>query len=169
MRFADAVKSKDVRIPLAVLRIILGLMFLWAFFDKLFGLGYATPAGSGMIDGGSPTYFFLEYSDGWFSGIFHEMAGFSDVTDILLMIGLLCLGIGLTAGIATRLVTLFSVLMYILFYLSTVPFDSNPLLDYHLVYIFAVIAIWYAGADRLFSLGDWWNDLEIVKRYKMLQ
>ena len=29
---------------LAVLRIATGFIFLWAFLDKMFGLGYATPA-----------------------------------------------------------------------------------------------------------------------------
>ncbi len=44
----------------AVLRIAFGLTFLWAFVDKLFGLGYATPAGKGWIDGGDPTAGFLK-------------------------------------------------------------------------------------------------------------
>jgi thiosulfate dehydrogenase [quinone] large subunit len=29
---------------LAVFRVVLGFEFLWAFLDKTFGLGYATPA-----------------------------------------------------------------------------------------------------------------------------
>ena len=28
----------------AALRIVLGFVFFWAFLDKLFGLGYATPS-----------------------------------------------------------------------------------------------------------------------------
>ena len=31
------------------------LRFLWAFLDKAFGLGYATPSGNAWINGGSPT------------------------------------------------------------------------------------------------------------------
>jgi hypothetical protein len=37
---------------LAVLRIVFGLTFLWAFVDKLFGLGYASKSGKGWVDGG---------------------------------------------------------------------------------------------------------------------
>src|SRR4051794_35125465 len=44
---------------LAVTRIALGFVFLWAFLDKTFGWHYATPAGKGWVDGGSPTSGFL--------------------------------------------------------------------------------------------------------------
>ena len=43
----------------AITRISLGLIFLWAFLDKAFGLGRATPAENAWIDGGSPTAGFL--------------------------------------------------------------------------------------------------------------
>ena len=44
---------------LAVFRVVLGFEFLWAFLDKTFGLGYATPAARAWINGGSPTKGFL--------------------------------------------------------------------------------------------------------------
>ena len=34
---------------------VLGFEFLWAFLDKTFGFGYATPAERAWINGGSPT------------------------------------------------------------------------------------------------------------------
>ena len=40
-------------------RISLGWVFLWAFLDKTFGLGYATESKDAWIDGGSPTFGFL--------------------------------------------------------------------------------------------------------------
>jgi thiosulfate dehydrogenase [quinone] large subunit len=43
------------RYVLAGLRLALGWIFLWAVIDKLFGLGFATPAKNAWIDGGSPT------------------------------------------------------------------------------------------------------------------
>ncbi len=36
----------------AVVRIVTGFVFLWAFFDKTFGRHYATGTGRGWIDGG---------------------------------------------------------------------------------------------------------------------
>ncbi len=38
----------------AVLRISMGFVFVWAFLDKTFGLGYGTPSAR-LINGGSPT------------------------------------------------------------------------------------------------------------------
>ena len=40
---------------LFLLRLALGVEFLWAFFDKLFGLGYSTPSARAWLEGGSPT------------------------------------------------------------------------------------------------------------------
>ena len=48
---------------LAVFRVVLGFEFLWAFLDKLFGLGYATPSAKAWIAGGSPTKGFLSSVD----------------------------------------------------------------------------------------------------------
>ena len=50
-----APRSRTIKItqpaasPIAALRIVLGFVFLWAFLDKLFGLGYAT-AGARVLD-----------------------------------------------------------------------------------------------------------------------
>ena len=40
---------------LGITRIILGFMFIWAFFDKLLGLGMLTTPEAAIINGGSPT------------------------------------------------------------------------------------------------------------------
>jgi hypothetical protein len=42
-------------VALNPLRVALGVEFLWAFLDKTFGLGYATPSAKAWIHGGSPT------------------------------------------------------------------------------------------------------------------
>ena len=45
----------------AVLRLALSGVFLWAFFDKLFGLGFATAGNAAWVRGGSPTEGFLTH------------------------------------------------------------------------------------------------------------
>ena len=75
-RQAGPVVSGPARQALAVLRIGFGLTFLWAFFDKLLALGFATgrtvdPAtgaetvdrfgDAAWINGGSPTEGFLAF------------------------------------------------------------------------------------------------------------
>ena len=42
-----------------MLRIMVGLTFVWASADKLLGLGYATGPAKAWINGGSPTTGFL--------------------------------------------------------------------------------------------------------------
>ena len=49
----EVVRSSVARKLLAALRLVLGFTFMWAFIDKLFGLGYATPAAKAWISGGS--------------------------------------------------------------------------------------------------------------------
>src|SRR5689334_22574967 len=60
----------------AGLRLLTGFVFLWAFLDKAFGFGYATPSGKGWIDGGSPTRGFLGgVAAGPMESTFHSWAG----------------------------------------------------------------------------------------------
>jgi thiosulfate dehydrogenase (quinone) large subunit len=51
-------------------------MFLWAFLDKTFGLGYSTSSAHAWIHGGSPTKGFLaSLNAGPFTTMFHHWAG----------------------------------------------------------------------------------------------
>ena len=43
---------------LAVLRIVFGFMLIWAFFDKLLGLGMLTTPEAAIVNGGSPTEYY---------------------------------------------------------------------------------------------------------------
>ena len=86
---------REVRVPapggaqlLAVLRIMIGLTFLWAFLDKMFGWGYATGAAKAWVNGGSPTSGFLSHVEvGPLQSVLRALAG-SGVADWLLMFGL---------------------------------------------------------------------------------
>ena len=61
---------------LAVLRVSMGFVFLWAFLDKTFGLNYATPSAKAWINGGSPTKGFLaSVQVGPLQSLFHAIAG----------------------------------------------------------------------------------------------
>ncbi len=85
---------------LASLRILTGFVFLWAFLDKTFGLGYATASGKGWIDGGSPTKGFLSsVAAGPMESTFHSWAG-DTWADWPFMLGLLGIGLAVMAGVA---------------------------------------------------------------------
>jgi thiosulfate dehydrogenase (quinone) large subunit len=117
-----------------VLRIVMALIFLWAFFDKLFGLGFATASEKAWIHGGSPTSGFLaNATQGPFADVFKSLAGVP-LVDWLFMLGLLFVGLtylfnrymkwGAVAGIA----------MMALMYLAVLPPENHPFLDDHIVY-----------------------------------
>src|SRR5688500_8628872 len=61
---------------LAVLRIATGFTFLWAFLDKMFGLGWTTTSAKAWVNGGSPTKGFLSNVEaGPFASFFQSFAG----------------------------------------------------------------------------------------------
>src|ERR1044072_136763 len=93
--------TEQVWYAVAAMRILLGIIFLWAFFDKLLGLGFATPAAKSWLSGGSPTAGFLKGVEGPFADTFHAMSG-NPFFDWLFMLGLLGIGLGLVLGIAVR-------------------------------------------------------------------
>lgn len=70
---------------LALLRIVFGFMMVWAFLDKLLGLGMLTSPEAAVINGGSPTeYYLTELVSGVFADFWHIFAG-NPMVDFLLM------------------------------------------------------------------------------------
>src|SRR3954469_1638574 len=85
------------------IRLSLGWIFLWAFLDKLFGLGHETKSAQAWIHGGNPTMGFLKKgAEGPFADFYHSIAG-ATWTNWLFMLGLAGIGIALLAGIAMRI------------------------------------------------------------------
>lgn len=117
-----------------LLRFSLGFIFLWAFLDKTFGLGFATPSSNAWISGGSPTSGFLSYAvKGPFASFFQSLSG-NHFVDMIFMAGLLFVGLTL---ILNRFVTWGSIaglLMVVLMYLAVLPPENNPVIDDHIIY-----------------------------------
>src|SRR4051794_38019142 len=79
----------------AAARLALGWVFVWAFVDKLFGLGHETTSKQAWIHGGSPTKGFLAHgATGPFQGFYHDIAG-AAWADWLFMLGLAGIGVAL--------------------------------------------------------------------------
>lgn len=66
----QVVTSTFARRVLAVARIVIGFTFFWAFIDKAFGLGYATPTERAWINGGTPAQGFIKGIEGPFHDVF---------------------------------------------------------------------------------------------------
>jgi len=166
---AETTVQKATRYVLAGLRFALGWVFLWAFLDKLFGLGRSTPAANAWIDGGSPTKGFLGKAvSGPFEGFYHSFAG-AAWADTLFMIGLAGIGIALIAGVGMRIAAVAGSLMLVLMWTAVLPPENNPFMDDHLIYagVLAVLALTSAG--NTLGLGRYWNSLPIVQKLPWLK
>jgi thiosulfate dehydrogenase (quinone) large subunit len=162
------VRSRAARYALAGLRICLGWIFLWAFLDKTFGLGFATESKAAWIKGGSPTTGFLKFgTEGVFAGLHKGLAGSARV-DWLFMIGMLCLGVALITGVALRITAVAGVAMVTLLWSGVVPPENNPLVDQHWVYAFALIIFPLVKAGHTLGLGALWERLPLVRRSPFL-
>ncbi len=160
--------SQSTWYALAGGRILLGLIFLWAFFDKWIGLGYATSSSKAWMNGGSPTNGFLHGVEGPFSSFFHSLAG-NVWVDWLFMIGLLGIGLALTFGIVVRLAAVTGSILLFLMWMASLPIQTNPIIDDHLVYITLLLAIAYGLPQQKWSLAKWWRSQPLIKRNAWLQ
>lgn len=153
----------------AGLRLALGWIFLWAFFDKLLGLGYSTPSENSWINGGSPTSGFLNYATtGPLSGFYQDLAG-STAVDVLFMLALLSIGVALILGIGMNIAAVAGSALMLLMWSSRLPPETNPILDDHIVYMIALILLAVVGAGQWVGLGKWWSELPFVKKYPILE
>ena len=157
------VAPKPARIVLAALRVVLGLYFLWAFVDKLFGLGFHTAPDKAWINGGSPTTGFLSGVKGPFAGAFNAIAG-AAWADWLFMAGLLGIGVALILGIGMRVAAVAGVLLVFFMYLASFPLETNPIIDDHVLEGVAIATVVLFGAGDVYGLGLRWKALPIVQR-----
>jgi thiosulfate dehydrogenase [quinone] large subunit len=165
----ETTARKATRYTLAGLRLSLGWIFLWAFIDKLFGLGFATPEKNAWIDGGSPTKGFLGNAvSGPFADFYKSFAG-AAWADWLFMIGLLAIGTALILGIGIRVAAVAGSILLVAMWTAVLPPENNPFMDDHLIYagVLALLALTAAG-DTL-GLGKPWAKLPIVQRLPWLK
>lgn len=160
-----------------VLRLLLGWSFLWAFLDKMFGLGFSTCRGFGpegtaassidylcdaaMIKGGSPTYGFLNFGTqashtgflfDWMAPSAPDSINFADVG---FMVALLLLGAALMLGVGTRIAAIGgALLMLFMFLAADVWPEQNPINSSHVVEMVVLLGIATVGPGR-FALQNW--------------
>jgi thiosulfate dehydrogenase [quinone] large subunit len=150
-------------------RISLGWVFLWAFLDKTFGLGFATPSKDAWIEGGSPTSGFLEFgAAGPFKGVYNSIAG-AAWADWLFMLGLLAIGVALILGVAMYLAAGGGALLLILMWTAVLPPENNPVMDDHIIYALTLGLLASLGAGRWLGLGHWWERMPLVQKAPILR
>ncbi|MDU0972553.1 MAG: DoxX family protein [Actinomyces urogenitalis] len=157
----DIITRPGARKARAILRILVGFYFLWAFTDKMFGLGFSTPSERSVLHGGRPAQGFIKAVpqgqplESFFS-LFVNPVG-----DWLFLLGLLGLGLALILGMGVKVAGVAGPLLMALMWLAELPpihsgEASNPLIDDHwfLALIFVVVMLTRAGDT--WGLGRWW-------------
>ena len=163
----------------AVSRISIGFVFLWAFLDKTFALGYATGTDrtTGAIDrfgpaawiqDGSPTTGYLSGVSGPFKGLFEPLAG-SAWADWLFMIGLLGIGVALMLGVGMRIASASGALLLTFMWMASLPLSNNPFMDDHLIYAVVLIGLAAVHAGDTLGLGRIWARTDLVRRFPILR
>jgi thiosulfate dehydrogenase (quinone) large subunit len=165
----EETRAYQARHLMAITRISLGWVFLWSFLDKTFGLGFSTASENAWVNGGSPTYGFLNF--GTEGGLFHsQFAALSGpVSDWLFMAGMFGIGLALILGIGMRIAAVSGALMMALMWAASLPLDTNPFMNYHLIWGVTIVAMAVYGAGRTWGLGRRWEDLAIVQRFPFLK
>jgi len=161
--------SKAIRIFGGLTRISLGFVFLWAFLDKTFGLGFATTSKDAWAEGGSPTSGFLEFgAAGPFKGVYNSIAG-AAWADWLFMVGLLGIGVALILGVLMNLAAAAAGLLLLLMWTAVLPPENNPVMDDHLIYALTLGLLACLGAGRWLGLGLWWERTQLVQKAPILR
>ncbi|MEX0881588.1 MAG: hypothetical protein WDZ34_01800 [Candidatus Saccharimonadales bacterium] len=164
----------------ALLRLSLGFIFLWAFFDKLLGLGFATckdrlsgdvavSCSDAWINGGSPTTGFLNNAvSGPFSDFYHNLAGLAWL-DWLFMLGLLFVGVGLLFGIFVRAAGFIGIVMLVLMWSALLWPVNTPALDDHLIYALVLFGVALVDEHQVWGLRAWWLKTSLAKAFPFLK
>lgn len=172
-------RSRAGTIGLAGLRLAIGFQFLWAFLDKLLGLGYATPSAKAWIHGGAPSKGFLSgVSGGPLKGFFHSLAGATGM-DTLFMAGLLGIGVALLLGVALRPAAVAGGVLLMMMWFAIWPpatlaagvptHSNNPVVDDHVISTFALVVIAALAGSSAGWLGRRWSALPLVRRHAWLR
>ncbi|MDQ6687326.1 MAG: hypothetical protein M3Z50_06915 [Actinomycetota bacterium] len=169
--------SGPARKALAVLRVGFGLTFLWAFFDKLLGLGFATGAitnatgaktgidffsKDAWLNGGNPTMGFLKFgATGPLKGFYNSIAGDAWV-NWAFMLGLLFIGVTLTFGIAIRLGAAAGFVLYLMMWSVALWPANNPVIDDHILGAISMVVLGLTLAGDTWGFGKVWSHHHLV-------
>ena len=158
---------------LSTLRIAVGFIMLWAFLDKLFGLGFSTAPKDSWINGSSPTLGFLKYGTNPhspFTSVYSELAHYTAILDPIYMATLLFIGLTLISGVGVRIGSIVGIIFLASIYFSLIPLTNNPIIDKHFMYAIILLMLIFTNAGRYgWTLGRKWQNLEIVKKYPILK
>jgi thiosulfate dehydrogenase [quinone] large subunit len=172
--------GKGVKRVLAGLRLSLGFVFLWAFLDKMFALGFSTgrlegggvdffAQGGAALNGGSPTYGFLNFgARGPLASFWHSLAG-DTWLNVLFLTALAGIGLALMLGIGMRFAAVSGSLLLLGMWSVAIWPENNPVIDDHLIYILVLVVLALTAAGNTWGLGERWSRTRLVQRFPILK
>jgi thiosulfate dehydrogenase [quinone] large subunit len=109
---------------------------------------------------------------------FHAWAG-AGWADWLFMVGLLGIGVALIVGVGLRIAAVSGTLLMLGMWAAEWPLakvtsageptmSTNPIVDYHIIYALALIALAVTFAGHTWGLGRRWAKLPFVARNRWL-
>lgn len=161
----------------ALLRIGLGLLYLWAFLAQGFGIGYTNTSDADAI-AANPSYgwhFDYDADAGWItSGFAHSPTeGYTSgahgptsfvkdlpvgLVDFLWMFSLAGLGIALTFGLFANIAGWGGLILNVFIWFAGFPPSNNPLIDgEHMAFALSIFLLMWIHASNYFGLGRWWR------------
>lgn len=162
--------EKTDNILFTILRVVIGFIFLWAFFDKTFGLGRTFPdlkvngasvtvgtlPADAWIKGHDPAWGFLTYGTQgkFFQDFFSGLAG-NQIVTYLYMIGLLAIGIAIFFGIARRIGAFFGIIFVLTLWFASIPISTNPIIDDHIIFAAALAVIGFTDHCGYIFIPPW--------------
>ena len=146
-----------------LLRVVVGIIFLWAGLEKILGEGLGTWSAAGFLQfatGGSLGWPFVtgEVAEGTVFNPTHDFwvglsqnAGVMGVIDYLVPLGQVGVGISLILGFLTRFGAAMGALMMLFFFVAAWEFEFG-IVNQHLTYALICVAIEGLGAGKYWGL-----------------
>ena len=172
--------GRGIRRVLAVLRLVMGSIFMWAFLDKMFALGFATgrleeggidyfAEGAAALNGGSPTFGFLNFgSRGPLASFWQSIAGDAWL-NVLFLAALAGIGLALLLGIGMRFAAVAGSLLMLGMWSVAIWPENNPVFDDHIVYALVLVVLALTAAGNTWGLGARGSRTRLVQRFPILK
>ncbi len=151
------------QLAVAALRIVVGIIFLWAGLEKVIGAGSSGFTAAGFLQfgtGGTLGWPFVsgEVAEGTIfnptQGIWTGLAAnetLMGIIDVLVPWGQIGIGLSLTLGLLTRFGAAMGTLMMLFFFLAAWEFEHG-IVNSHLTYAVVTAFIGYIGAGNYLGL-----------------
>jgi thiosulfate dehydrogenase [quinone] large subunit len=152
-----------VQVAVALGRIVIGVIFLWAGLEKLLGSGADGFSAAGFLQFGTSgtlgwPFVTGEVAEGTVFNPTHDFwvglagnDGLMPIVDFLVMFGQIAIGISLILGIFTRFAAAMGTLMMIFFFFAAWDFEFG-IVNQHLTYAVVTFGLAVVGAGNYFGL-----------------